>query len=69
MHPLDVRLPLGLLFLILGTILMAYGVIGDDATYARHAFGKQVNLGWGGVLMLFGGIVLSLAMRARRRRG
>jgi hypothetical protein len=54
---LDVRIPLGWLFTILGAILVVYGLISDPAIYAR-SLGENVNLHWGLVFAIFGGAVL-----------
>lgn len=63
---LDIRLPMGLLFLILGVILIGYGLISDQAIYATHSLGQNVNLVWGAIFALFGGVMLWLARRARQ---
>ena len=63
---LDVRRPMGLLFLILGAILAGYSLFADPAIYARHSLGQNVNLRWGAVFALFGAVMLWLARRARR---
>jgi hypothetical protein len=60
---LDIRLPMGLLFLILGVILVAYGFISDPAIYNEHSLGQNVNLLWGSIFALFGGVMLWLARR------
>lgn len=60
---LDIRLPMGLLFLILGIILVGYGLISDPAIYAEHSLGQNVNLVWGAVFALFGAVMLWLARR------
>ena len=60
---LDIRLPMGLLFLILGVILMVYGLISDPAIYVQHSLGQNVNLIWGAIFALFGGAMLWLARR------
>ncbi len=64
---MDLRLPIGGLFVVLGAILGVYGVLtnGDAAMYARSA-GINVNLVWGGVMLAFGALFLWLAQRARR---
>lgn len=62
---LDVRVPIGWLFLILGIILVAYGLTTDPAVYARHSLGVNVNLRWGIIFALFGGVVLFLARRKK----
>jgi len=60
---LDIRLPMGLLFLLLGIILVAYGFVSDPAIYAAHSLGQNVNLFWGAIFALFGGVMLFLARR------
>jgi hypothetical protein len=64
MH-LDVRIPLGLLFLLLGIILVVYGFTSNPAIYAQHSLGENVNLTWGAVFTLFGAIMLLLSRRRR----
>ena len=61
---LDVRLPMGLLFLTLGIILTVYGLVSDSAIYQR-SLGQNVNLTWGIVFVIFGGVVLVLARRKK----
>ena len=62
---LDIRLPMGLLFLILGVILVGYGLTSDPAIYAEHSLGQNVNLVWGGIFAAFGAVMLWLARRGR----
>lgn len=66
MHQLDVRLPMGLLFLSLGLILTAYGLLSDRSIYAAHSLGQNVNLTWGVIFALFGGLMLWLARRSSK---
>jgi hypothetical protein len=63
---LDIRLPIGALFAIIGVLLTGYGLLSDRAIYSR-SLGLNVNLWWGLVLILFSGIMLGLARRRRRR--
>jgi len=63
---LDIRLPIGALFAIIGVLLTGYGLVSDRAIYAR-SLGVNVNLWWGLVLILFGAIMLGLARRRQRR--
>lgn len=69
MQQLDVRLPMGLLFLILGVILVVYGFAADPAIYAKHSLGQNVNATWGALFALFGAAMLALALRARKSGG
>ena len=62
---LDIRMPIGSMFLLLGALLVAYGALGDPAVY-RRSLGINVNLWWGSVLVVVGGLMLALARRARR---
>jgi hypothetical protein len=60
---LDIRLPMGLLFLLLGIILVTYGFISDPVIYAQHSLGQNVNLLWGAIFALFGGSMLFLSRK------
>jgi hypothetical protein len=62
---LDIRIPIGMLFTILGLLLAVYGVVSDAAIYQR-SLGYNVNLDWGIVLFLAG--VLTL-VSSRRKPG
>lgn len=66
MNQLDVRLPMGLLFLLLGLILVGYGLAADPAIYATHSLGQNVNVTWGAIFSLFGIVMLILAAKARK---
>jgi hypothetical protein len=63
---LDIRLPIGLLFAIVGALLTLYGLLGPTAT-GQRTLGINVNLWWGLVLLLFGAVMLLLSRAARRR--
>jgi membrane protein implicated in regulation of membrane protease activity len=64
---LDLRLPIGLMFTIFGLILALYGLASGGAIYER-SLGIDVNLWWGLVLLAFGLVMLTFAIRAGRRR-
>jgi hypothetical protein len=64
---LDLRVPIGLLFGLLGVLLTVYGLVSDPAIY-QASLGINVNLWWGLVLVLFGGGMLGSAWLAARRR-
>jgi hypothetical protein len=57
---LDIRWPIGYMFLILGVVLAAYGLL-SDATIYEQSLGMNVNLIWGAVLGAFGIVMLLLA--------
>ena len=59
---LDIRVPIGILFSLLGLMLFGFGLIADDAINAR-SLGHDLNLWWGLVMAIFGGVMLLLARR------
>jgi hypothetical protein len=65
---LDVRLPIGLMFALFGLLLAGFGLTSDPSLYAEHSLGINVNLDWGLALLAFGATMLTLSLRARRRR-
>jgi hypothetical protein len=60
---LDLRLPIGLMFTIVGALLTVFGLVSDRAIYVR-SLDINVNLWWGLVLLAFGLVMLALALRA-----
>lgn len=64
---LDVRLPIGMMFTVFGVMLTGFGLISDDAIYAR-SLGINMNVRWGVVLLAFGLIMLTFAARAEKKR-
>ena len=62
---LDVRMPIGAMFAVFGVLLTGYGLVSDKAIYER-SLGVNVNLWWGLVLIVFGALMLALAIRDRR---
>ncbi|MEW5978618.1 MAG: hypothetical protein AB1898_22705 [Acidobacteriota bacterium] len=67
---LDIRIPIGLMFVLLGLLLSVFGLFSDPALYQR-SLNINVNLGWGVVLVAFGLLMLWMARRkaARTRSG
>lgn len=63
----DLRLPLGILFSLLGSMLTIFGLLTPKELYAR-SMGINVNLDWGLVILAFGVIMLTFALRARTSR-
>ena len=66
---IDIRLPLGLMFALVGLILFLFGILTfDDPIYAQHSLGININLWWGLVLALFGAFLLVLVWRAAQKQ-
>ena len=65
---IDLRTPIGLLFVILGVALVTYGVSSEPAIYDA-SLGINVNLWWGLVMGMFGVSMLAGAALARSGHG
>jgi len=62
----DLRLPIGILFTIYGVILTGYGLLTQGSEMYQKSLGKNVNLGWGIVLLVFGLFMLLLTRLGRK---
>jgi membrane-bound ClpP family serine protease len=67
MH-LDIRLPIGLLFAVLGAILTVFGLltmfnIGADKAIYDRSLGYNINLLWGLVMLAFGAFMFFMGRR------
>jgi hypothetical protein len=64
---LDIRLPIGGLFVVLGLILGVYGIAThSDAAQYERSMSVNINLWWGLVMLVFGGMMLLLARNSSR---
>ena len=64
---LDIRLPMGIMFVIVGLILFLYGVMTNgNAEMYKTSLGTNINLLWGLLLFLIGVTMVVLARRAMR---
>jgi hypothetical protein len=62
---LDIRMPIGMLFTLLGLLLIAYGIWSDPSLYQR-SLGININLWWGAVMLGFGALMLLLSRKSVR---
>ena len=63
---LDVRMPIGAFFLLVGVLLTIYGAV-TMRDPAASPTGIPIDLVWGLVLLAFGVLMVTLARRARRQ--
>jgi hypothetical protein len=64
---LDLRLPIGIYFTILGLLLGAYGILTNSHTAMyQRSLGMNINLAWGAVLLVFGLAMLIPALIDRK---
>ena len=62
---LDIRLPMGMLFIMLGALLTGYGAMSDRAIYQK-SLGMNLNLTWGLVILAFGIVMFVFGRRGTR---
>ena len=62
---LDIRVPIGLLFCVIGLLLVFYGAVSESSLYDR-SLGININLWWGGALFVFGAAMLFLSRKSLR---
>jgi hypothetical protein len=63
---LDVRIPLGLMFLLTGGLMAVYGLFTRGSAIYEKSLGIDVNLIWGGLMLVFGLVLYLLGRRPRR---
>ena len=56
----DIRVPIGLTFLVLGVLLALFGLVSGPEIYRAHSLGVNLNLIWGAVMGVFGAVMLAL---------
>ena len=64
---LDIRWPIGVLFMIYGITLVLYGVLADLKIF-QSSLGVNIDVWWGAAMLVFGLCMSGLAWRASRRR-
>ncbi len=63
---LDIRWPIGLMFSLVGVLLVIYGAVhGPDP----RSLGLNIDLWWGFVLLVFGVLMLLGAVRGSKNGG
>ncbi|GAC1435868.1 MAG: hypothetical protein NVS1B11_17080 [Terriglobales bacterium] len=63
---LDIRLPIGILFSILGMLLITYGAFSDKSIYGR-SLNININVWWGLILLIFGVLMFILGRTSKRK--
>jgi threonine/homoserine/homoserine lactone efflux protein len=69
---LDIRWPIGLMFTLIGAILVIYGAMtGKDAEMYKRSLEININLVWGVLLLAFGLFMLisaKIASNAEKKK-
>ncbi len=64
---LDLRIPMGMMFTLVGLILVAFGIATNGSPIYNSSLGINANLWWGLVLFVFGVTMLTLGRRSQKR--
>lgn len=64
-HLLDLKLPLGALLSFYGLIMVFYGLFSGKEIYEK-SLGINVNLLWGGLVLIVGALLLLSSLRKPR---
>jgi len=64
---LDLRIPMGLMFTLVGMILTAFGLATRGSAIYAASLGINANFWWGLVLLVFGAAMLLLGRRSQKR--
>jgi hypothetical protein len=62
---LDIRLPLGLIFLIIGGLLAGYGIFTHGSDIYAKSMGDNLNLFWGILMFVFGLVMYVVGRRQK----
>ena len=63
---LDIRIPLGLIFLLIGGLMTIYGFLTRNAAEVyQKSMGINLNLAWGLIMFLFGLIMFFVGRRQK----
>jgi hypothetical protein len=62
---LDIRIPLGLIFLITGGIISLYGFFTRNSVIYEKSMGINLNLTWGALMFVFGLIMFLVGRRQK----
>jgi hypothetical protein len=65
---LDIRIPIGLLFSILGVVIGGYGLVTMGSDIYVKSLGRNLNLWTGLGLLAFGLVMLLPALKAQKRK-
>jgi hypothetical protein len=62
---LDIRIPLGLIFLIIGGVMSIYGLFTRHSAIYEKSLDINLNLGWGIIMFLFGALMFFIGRRQK----
>ena len=60
---LDIRWPIGLMFGVVGALMLVYGLVTGSTDIYQRSLNINVNLYWGLILVVFGALMLLMAWK------
>ena len=63
---LDIRIPLGLMFLVTGGLMALYGLFTRGSAIYEKSLDMNINLIWGGLMFVFGLVMYLMGRRPMR---
>jgi hypothetical protein len=63
---LDIRIPLGLMFLVTGGLMAVYGLFTRGSAIYEKSLDLNINLIWGALMLAFGLVMYIMGRRPRR---
>jgi hypothetical protein len=67
---LDIRLPIGMMFSLIGAVMVIYGLItASNKELYQRSLDININLWWGLVLLVFGVLMFVFAKRSAKKPG
>ena len=64
---LDIRFPIGLMFTVIGAMIVAFGLVTSGSEIYHRSLDINVNLLWGAVLLVFGLVMLVFGLRGQQK--
>lgn len=63
---LDIRIPLGLMFLVTGGLMAVYGLFTRGSAIYGKSLNMNINLIWGSLMLVFGLVMYIMGRRPKR---
>ena len=63
---LDIRIPLGLMFLVTGGLMTLYGLFTRGSAIYEKSLNVNINLVWGALMLVFGLVMYIMGRRTRK---
>lgn len=62
---LDIRIPLGLIFMITGGLMTVWGIVTRHSDIYDRSMGVNMNLWWGLIMLIFGIVMFVVGRRQK----